>query len=71
MIQFTGSYVNLVQNGGQSKLDKTGQLSQAAIFARDVVDAYFKCCGIIFYIMTAFPMVVSQDRKFYFKLSKL
>lgn len=71
MIQFTGSYVNLVQNGDQSKLYKTGQLSQTAIFAIDVVDAYFKCYGIIFYIMAAIPMVVSQERDFYFKYSKL
>lgn len=41
---FTGLYVSRVKNGTLSKLDYgTGDLCQAAIFARDLVGTFSMC----------------------------
>lgn len=42
MVQFTGVNLNSVQNGSQSSTKITGELWQAAILARGVVETFYK-----------------------------
>lgn len=58
---FTGLYVSRVKNGTLSNLDYvTGDLCQAAIFARDLVETFSVC--YYFSGNYTFPMIMSQRK---------